>query len=131
MNFSIVSNIITSYFQNIADAYGWVARYENDPRSTPTSGLWCNCRLEFNTSESKEIGAANSYRNTGVFTIEIYHSVGMGIASQARVLDILAAYFTELTVSSVVKFKTPRVRSGGRTEDNHRIDLICPFYYDS
>jgi len=130
MDFLTVSNLITTYFQNITNIYGWSIRYENDPRTTPTFGLWCNCKLDFNIAEQKEIGI-NSYRNFGDFIIEIYHSIGMGISSHLKVVDIVVAFFTELTVSNVVKFQTPKIRSGGRTEDNHRVDIICPFYFDS
>ena len=56
MGFQLIANSITAYFQDFANANSLVVRYDNDPRETPSSGLWCNCSINFDSSEQKEIG---------------------------------------------------------------------------
>jgi len=130
MDFQSVSNSITSCFQNIANTYGLVIRYDNDPRATPTSGLWCNCVINFDDSKQKEIGI-NSYRNTGNFTIEIYYSIGIGMSTTLKIVDIITTRFTELTISNFIKFQTPIIKNIGRVEDNYQVNVICPFFIDN
>jgi len=130
MSFSTINNSITTYFQDIADTHDLVVRYDNDIRKTPSSGLWCKCNVDFDDSKQKEIGV-NSYRNTGIFTIEIYYPIKMGLWSILRLVDIIVASFTEEVINDSVKFKTPSIKNIGRIKDNYQMNIICPFYIDN
>lgn len=126
MSFEQITNSITAYFQNFADVSNLVARYDNDPRDTPSSRLWCKCSVEFDAHTQKEIGV-NSYKCTGNFIIEIFDSLRMGTAYMLNKIDLIVAQFTELIINNLVEFQTPTVRNVGRVNDNYRIDVICSF----
>jgi len=124
-----IINQLTSYFQDVANTNNLIVRYDNDPRTTPVSGLWCRCNIDFSNTEQKEIGI-NSYRATGNFIIEIYYSIKIGISSILRQIDILVVYFTNEIINEFIKFKVPKVVKIGRVEDNYQINIICPFFVD-
>jgi len=130
MLYQNIINELNSYFQDIADSHNLIVRYDNDLRTTPISGIWYECKIEFDRTEQKEI-APNSYRVIGNLIVEIYYSIKIGISFILRQVDILIAYFTETTVNNFLKFKTPIVQNIGRVEDNFQINIICPFYVDN
>ena len=130
MGFQSITNSITTYFQDVADANSLTVRFDNDPRPTPTDNLWCRASINFENSQPKEIGK-NSYRNSGNFVIEIYYPIKMGISFILRVVDKIVTQFTEITINEIVKFQTPKVKNIGRVEDNHQVNVICPFEVDN
>lgn len=129
MGFQSLANSITTYFQTVMDSYSYVARYDDDPRATPTSGLWCNVLIDFGDSQQKEIGI-NSYRNIGNLTVRVKQEAGLGMSALLVAADRIASAFRATDVDSVIAFKVPRIIKNGRIEDNYQVTVICPFQYD-
>lgn len=129
MGFQSITNSITSYFVDVADTNSLTVRYDNDPRDIPTSGLWCECGIDFGNSEQKELGI-NSYRNFGNVVIKIKNAIGLGLSDLFAKADIISTAFKTVEVSNII-FKVPRIVKVGRVEDNYQVDVICPFYIDN
>lgn len=131
MSFQAIENAITTYLQAIANIHGLSVRYFNDPRETPTKGIWLKCIIENDDSRIHSIGVTNIYRHSGNLIIEVYNEINLGTAYSLRTVDNLVGSFTGLTVSNLVKFRTPSVNLVGRVEDNYQINITCPFYVDN
>lgn len=129
MGFKDILNSITTYFQDVCDTNGLTVRFDNDPRTTPTSGLWCECNVDFGNSEQKELGI-NSFRNLGNVIIKIKNEIGLGTGELLEKADIIATAFRVAEVDSII-FKVPRIVKVGRIEDNFQINVICPFFVDN
>lgn len=129
MGFQDICNSITAYFQDICDTNSLTVRFDNDPRVTPTSGLWCKFGIDFGTSEQKELGI-NSYRNPGNVVIKIKNEIGLGLSDLFAKADIIAAAFRVVDVSGII-FRVPRIVKVGRVEDNYQVNVICPFFIDN
>ncbi len=129
MGFESLANSITTYFKSIADSNGYTVRYDNDPRRTPTSGLWCKVSIDFGDSQQKEIGI-ESFREAGNLTVMIKQEAGLGLKGLLVVADVIAAAFRTETIDNIVIFKVPRIIKNGRIDDNYQITVICPFHYD-
>lgn len=130
MGFQSLANSITTYFQSVMDTYSYVARYDNDSRSTPTTGLWFECGIDFGDTQQKEIGI-NSYREIGNLTVRIKQEAGLGLKNLLVAADRIASAFRNTDVDSSVIFKVPRVTKNGRMEDNYQVTVTCPFHYDT
>lgn len=129
MSFQDLANSITTYFQTVMDAYGYTARYDNDPRATPTSGLWCEVLIDFDDSQQKEIGI-KSYRSIGNLTVRIKQEAGRGLSDLLVAADRVASAFRTVDINNVVIFRVPRIAKNGRIEDNYQVTVTCPFQYD-
>ena len=129
MGFKEIVNSITTYFQDVADANNFTARFDNDLRATPTSGLWYEFGIDFGNSQQKELGI-NSYRNSGNVIIKIKNEIGLGIGDLLEKADIIAAAFRNENIDEII-FRVPRIVKVGRIEDNYQINVICPFYIDN
>ena len=130
MGFESIANSINAYLQDVADTNGYTIRYDNDPRATPSSGLWLKISIVFDDSKQKEIGI-NSFRNVGSLNIEICNSIKLGVSHILHVVDKIVKQFIELTINNSIKFKTPRIGNIGRVQDNYQINVICPFFIDN
>lgn len=128
MGFAELANNITTYFQDVADTNNYTVRYDNDPRATPTSGLWLRCKIEFDNSEQKELGI-NSYRNFGKLIITIKNTTGIGIGVLLINADIIATAFRSVDVGSII-FNVPSIVNKGRVDDNWEFEITCPFHLD-
>lgn len=129
MGFQDIANSITAYFQDVADVNNLIVRYDNDPRATPISALWCKVLIDFDDSQQKEIGI-NSYRNIGNFIIEIKNSIGLGLSELLEKADLIANSFRSVDVGNIV-FRVPKIKRRGRIEDDYQVDVVCPFYVDN
>jgi len=129
MSFQDLANSITTYFQTVAVLYNYVVRYDDDPRETPTSGLWCEALIDFGDSQQKEIGI-NSYRNIGNLTVRIKQEAGLGMSNLLIAADRISNAFKSIDVDNAVIFNVPRIAKNGRIEDNYQITVTCPFRYD-
>jgi len=129
MGFQSLANSINTYFAAVAAANEYVVRYDDDPRATPTSGLWLEIAIDFGDSQQKEIGI-NSYRNIGNLTVRIKQEAGLGISSLLAAADIIATAFKSTDVDSSVIFNVPRIAKNGRVDDNYQVTVTCPFHYD-
>lgn len=121
-------NQITAHFQDIADINNLTVRYENDPRSTPTDGLWCNCNIDFGNAEQSELGIT-SFRHIGNFVIRIKNPIGLGTNELLQTADIIVTAFRTTDLNRII-FNVPRIRNVGRIDDNHQVNVICPFFSD-
>jgi hypothetical protein len=130
MSFKAIANNITVYFESFVNDKKLTVRYDNDPRDTPASGLWCRLKIEFDESNNKEIGNSNSYRNTGNVIIEVYNDINMGLAPILNTIDSIVLYFAEKIVSTI-RFLTPSINNNGRENDNYKMSIVCPFYIDN
>jgi hypothetical protein len=110
------------------DTYSYVARYDDDPRVTPTSGLWCQVLIDFGDKQQKEIGI-NSTREVGNLTVRIKQEAGLGLKNLLVAADRIDSAFKDTDVGSIV-FKVPRIVKNGRIDDDYQITIICPFHYD-
>lgn len=128
MGFQSLTNVITTYFQTVMDSYGYVVRFDDDPRATPSSGLWCQALIDFGDRQQKELGI-NSTREVGNLTVRIKQEAGLGLKNLLVVADRIDSAFKNIDVGSIV-FKVPRVIKNGRIDDNFQITVICPFHYD-
>jgi len=130
MGFQSLANSINTYFAAaVAVVYGYVVRYDDDPRATPTSGLWCEVLIDFGDSQQKEIGI-NSYRNIGNLTVRIKQEVGLGMSNLLVAADRIATAFRSIDVDNSVIFNVPRIAKNGRVDDNYQVTVTCPFHYD-
>ena len=129
MGFESLANSITTFFQALATINSYTVRYDDDPRSTPTSGLWCEVSVDFGDSQQKEIGI-ESFREVGNLTVMIKQEAGLGLNGLLVVADVIAAAFRTITVDNAIIFKVPRIIKNGRIEDNYQVTVICPFHYD-
>jgi hypothetical protein len=121
--------VITVKVDDVMSANGYVVRYDNDPRDTPTVDFWCHVSLAYGTSDQVELGVP-LYRHLGVLTIQIVSPIGVGVGECLRRADIIAAAFRSLTLSSNIKFRTPRIENVGRIGDNWDVNVICQFHSD-
>ena len=129
MGFQSLANSITTYFQTVMDAYDYTARYDSDPRATPTSGLWCEVLIDFGDSQQKEIGI-NSYREVGNLVVRIKQEAGLGLSNLPVAADRVASAFRNTDIDNVISFHVPRIIKNGRIEDNYQVTVTCPFHYD-
>lgn len=129
MAFETLANSITTAVQDVMDTHSYAARYPNDPRATPTSGLFCVVGIDFGTDDQKEIGI-DSFRNVGNLVIQIKNDIDLGINSLLVAADNIATEFRATTVASTIIFKVPRIVEVGRVDDNYQVNVICPFHYD-
>lgn len=125
-----INNQITTYMQTVTSLNNIVARYENDPRSTPTDDLWCDVLVDFGDANQHEVGIAASFRVTGSVIIKIMNAVGLGVGASLEKADVIATAFRNRDVGRII-FRAPRVTKVGRIEDNHRVNVTCPFFVDS
>ncbi len=121
-------NQITAYFQDIADTNNLTVRYENDPRSTPADGLWCDCNIDFGDTDQSELGVA-SFRHIGNFVVKIKNPIGLGTSELLQTADIIASAFRTTDLNRII-FNVPRIRDVGRVDDNYQFNVICPFFSD-
>ena len=129
MGFESITNSITTYFLDVCDTNSLTVRFSNDPRATPTSGLWLEFNIDFGNSEQKELGI-NSYRNPGNVTVKIKNSIGLGVGGVLEVADVIASAFRTVDIDSII-FRVPRIINVGRIEDNYQMNVICPFFVDN
>lgn len=129
MGFVSFTNSITAYMQDVADTNSLTVRFDNDPRATPTSGLWCECNIDYGDSGQKELGI-NSYRNFGNFIIKVKNDIGLGMGNVLSIVDIIATAFRTVDIGNII-FKVPKIVKVGRIEDNYQINVICPFHIDN
>lgn len=125
-----IANSITIFFDAFANINNFVVRYDNDPRDTPTSGVWMRVSTEFKDSNQAEIGIP-TFRNEGSFNVKIKILLGQGIADALSIADIIAAKFRTTIVDETINFQTPRIENVGRVEDNYQVNVICPFFADN
>lgn len=129
MGFKSFTNTITNYFNTQAEANNWTVRYDNDPRTTPTSGLWFELNIEFGDSNQKTLGI-QTYRNFGNVVIKIRKEIGLGLSDLLEAVDIVSSLFKSKNLSDIV-FRVPSIDKKGRMKDNYQINVICPFYIDN
>ena len=129
MGFQTLANLVTTRFKEVADANGYTVRYDDDPRGTPSSGLWMKVSVDFGDNNQKEIGI-HSFREVGNLTVMIRNGSGLGMKDLLIAADVVATAFRAATVNSSVLFRTPRIVKVGRVKDDNQIDVICPFQYD-
>ena len=129
MGFESLANSITTYFQSMADAYSYIVRYDNDPRKTPSSGLWLSVSIDFGDSQQKEMGI-KSYREVGNLTVSIRQRIGEGLNELLIAADRIANAFRVVDVDSVIVCKVPKIIKNGRIDKNYQVTVICPFHYD-
>lgn len=129
MGFKSFTNTITNYFNTQAEANNWTVRYDNDPRTTPTSGLWLELNIDYGDSQQITLGV-NSYRNFGNVVVKIKKEIGLGLSDMLEIADSVSSLFKTQTISNII-FRTPRIVKVGRVEDNYQINVICPFYIDN
>jgi len=130
MAFKDIVNAITSYFNILAEANSFVVRYDNDPRDTPTDKIWCVASVDFGDSRQAEIGI-KTFRNVGIFNVQIKTPLGVGSADGLNVADIIATAFRTTIVDEIINFQVPRIEKVGRVEDNYQINVLCPFQVDN
>ena len=128
MSFESLANSINTYCKSVMELYSYVVRYDDDPRETPASGLWCKVLIDFGDSQQKEIGI-NSYRNIGNVTIRIKQEAGLGLNSLLIAADRIVTAFRSTDVDSII-FRVPRITKNGRIDDNCQVTVTCPFQYD-
>lgn len=129
MGFKQIVNSITTHLQNVCDINNYTIRYDDDPRATPTSGLWLECNVDIGNSEQKELGI-NSFRNIGNLVVKIKKESGSGLSDLLAAADIIAIAFRVVNVGDII-FKVPRIVKVGRVEDNYQINVVCPFFIDN
>lgn len=123
-----LEKMIAVFLQSLADTNGWTVRYDNDSRTTPTSGLWLLAGLDLGESKQSELGL-DRFRNASNYTIQVKNTMGDGIANILSVVDILVDAFESKNLNEVT-FGVPRVVNVGRMEDLYQINVICPFFAD-
>lgn len=128
--FEGITNSITTFFKALATAKNFVVRYDNDPRDTPTDKIWMKVGVDFGNSQQAEIGVP-TFRNIGIFNIQIKTPIGIGSADALNVADIIVTAFRTTIVDEIINFQFPRIENVGRVEDNHQINVICPFQVDN
>lgn len=126
MGFQSTANSINTYLQTVADTNGYVIRYDNDSRDTPTDALWLEATISFGDSHQKELGI-NSYRNFGDLIITIKNSIKLGIGELLGVADIIGAAFKSIDIGIII-FRVPSIKNNGRVNDNWEVEITCPFY---
>lgn len=103
-------------------------RFENDPRSAPTSGEWVECVVIPATAERSTLGIRN-HRYTGFININIYVSKGTG-TNRARVLaDTAAAIFRDQQFSGIV-CRSPDIVIVGDVNGFYQINVSAPYWRD-
>ena len=119
---------MTINFQAFADTNSLTVRYDNDPRPIPTSGLWCECNVDFGIANQSELGV-DKFRNIGNLVIKIKNATGLGSGELLGTADLIADSYRSVDVANAI-FGTPRIRKIGRVEDNSQVNVICPFFAD-
>jgi len=128
--FAGITNSITAFFHTFAEENNLVVRYDNDPRETPTSGVWVNVSVVFGSSYQAEIGVS-TFRNMGIFNVRIKVAIGEGLAGILNITDEIVEKFRTVIIDEVIDFQTPRIEIVGRVEDNFQVNVICPFQVDN
>ena len=129
MSAEYIANSITTFFHSLAETNGFVVRYDNDPRDTPTDNYWMNISVDLGESSQVAVGA-DQFRTPGVFSIQIKGTTECGVAKILEIADIILDGFLSVTVNRLVCFQAPRVENVGRVGDNYQNNEICPFFVD-
>jgi len=135
MSFKSIANSISSFFSTLATTNNFVVRYDNDPRNTPTDKIWMNVNVDFGDSHQAEIGVP-TFRHIGIFNVRIKIPIGLGVADALDIADIIVAGFKganglPIILDGIINFQTFRIENVGRVEDNHQVNVICPFQVDN
>lgn len=128
--FEGITNSITTFFKALAIIKNFVVRYDNDPGETPTDKIWVKVGIDFGDSHQVEIGV-KTFRNVGIFNVQIKIPIGIGSADGLNVADIIATAFRTTIVDETINFQVPRIEKVGRVEDNYQVNVICPFQVDN
>jgi len=128
--FAGIANSITTFFDALATTNNFVVRYDNDPGDTPTEKIWMRASIDFGDSHQAEIGI-KTFRNVGIFNVQIKTPIGVGSADALDIADIIAAGFRNKIVAQIINFQVPRIEKVGRVEDNYQINVLCPFQVDN
>jgi len=130
MDFKEISNLITTNFNTLATANNWTVRYDNDPRDTPNNVNWLKININFGDSSQYEIGV-QSYRIVGIFTIQIFTKIGVGIADGLDIANIIVDNFTNLVLDNGIRFSVPDIKNVGRDGNLWQINVNCNFVIDT
>lgn len=130
MGFASIVTTLISDFQSFADTHGWIVRYDNDQRATPTSGLWFQFTINFIESENKEIGSVNSYRNRLEFIIKVRNDAGLGMSGVLYPVDLIATAYRRKIIGDIIT-RVSNIKKIGRVDDLYQVNVICPFYLDN
>ena len=130
MGFKNITDLITTQVAATMATNSYVARYDNDPRATPTDPYWVRVSIAYGQDEQIELGTDSLYRGPGILTMQVIGPIEVGTGVALEMADILAAVFRNITLGGNVRFKTPRIENVGRIGDNWNINVICPFEAD-
>lgn len=128
--FAGITNSITTFFNALAGVNNFVVRGENDPTDTPADKIWMKVNVDFGDSQQAEIGVP-TFRNIGIFNVQIKTPIGIGSADALDIADIIAEKFRNKIVDEIINFQVPRIEKVGRVEDNYQVNVICPFQVDN
>lgn len=103
--------------------------WDNDEAATPDEGPWILFSVRLGDAVQTALGRSKRFRTPGVAIAMIAVEAGTGEKQALQVADIIRTAFRSLTDEGVT-YKTPTVRTIGRSGKWWQVNVTCPFYSD-
>ena len=128
--------IRTALAERFADECEIPIEYPNQPAfqkpdADDAEPLWGRLSIQDSDRNRVDFGGAKSRRRaSGAMVVQLFYPQEKGTKDVDAAAKTLALLFQSVTISGVV-FRTPNVRTIGRTGEWWQVNVECPFYADT